>query len=149
MAEWYYVHTKHEENWVTYNTDVLNLLKLFMSMGWDHVSELRAETGLLFIPQVMYANDYSVMILTGENRRTRRKTCPSTTLSTTNPIWTDRGAKQGLRHLSHAHSWMRINGRDKEIGRYNGNGKQHVSKWRHKVKQSRYTPWRRLGGEEV
>jgi hypothetical protein len=27
------------------------------------------------------------MILTGENRRTRRKTCPSATLSTTNPTW--------------------------------------------------------------
>jgi hypothetical protein len=32
-------------------------------------------------------NDWSSgeMILTGENRRTRRKTCPSTTLFTTNP----------------------------------------------------------------
>jgi hypothetical protein len=26
-------------------------------------------------------------ILTGEKRRTRRKTCPSATLSTTNPTW--------------------------------------------------------------
>jgi hypothetical protein len=37
------------------------------------------------------------MILTGENRRTRKKTCPSATLSTTNPIWTDPCAKPGLR----------------------------------------------------
>jgi hypothetical protein len=37
------------------------------------------------------------MILTGENRRAPRKTCPSATLSTTNPIWIDRGAKPGLR----------------------------------------------------
>jgi hypothetical protein len=29
------------------------------------------------------------MKLTGENRRTRRKTCPSATSSTTNPTWTD------------------------------------------------------------
>jgi hypothetical protein len=36
-------------------------------------------------------------ILTGENRRTRRKTCPSATLSTTNPTWIDPGAKPGLR----------------------------------------------------
>jgi hypothetical protein len=31
------------------------------------------------------------MMLTGENRRTRRETCPSATLSTTNPTWTDPG----------------------------------------------------------
>jgi hypothetical protein len=37
------------------------------------------------------------MILTGKNRRTRRKTCPSATLSTTNPTWVDSGANQGLR----------------------------------------------------
>jgi len=30
------------------------------------------------------------MILTGENVRTRRKSCPSAILSTTNPTWTDR-----------------------------------------------------------
>jgi hypothetical protein len=35
-------------------------------------------------------------ILTGENRRTRRKTCPSATLSTTNPTWIDPGANLGL-----------------------------------------------------
>jgi hypothetical protein len=29
--------------------------------------------------------------LTGENRRTRRKTCPSATLSTTNPTWIEPG----------------------------------------------------------
>jgi hypothetical protein len=51
------------------------------------------------------------MILTGENRTTRRKTCPSATLSTTNPTWIDPGANPGLRgkrpatnHLSHT-SW--------------------------------------------
>jgi hypothetical protein len=37
------------------------------------------------------------MILTGENRRTRRKTCPSATLSSTNPTWIDPGANPGLR----------------------------------------------------
>jgi hypothetical protein len=31
------------------------------------------------------------MKLTGKNRSTRRKTCPSATLSTTNPTWTDPG----------------------------------------------------------
>jgi hypothetical protein len=37
------------------------------------------------------------MILTGENRRTRRKTCPSATLSSINPAWIDTGANPGLR----------------------------------------------------
>jgi hypothetical protein len=36
------------------------------------------------------------MILIGENRRTRRKTCPSATLSTTNATWTALDAKSGL-----------------------------------------------------
>jgi hypothetical protein len=36
-------------------------------------------------------------ILTGENRRTRSKTCPIVTLSTTNPTWIDSGANPGLK----------------------------------------------------
>jgi hypothetical protein len=36
------------------------------------------------------------MILTGENRKTRRKTCPIANLSTTNPTWIDPGANAGL-----------------------------------------------------
>jgi hypothetical protein len=36
-------------------------------------------------------------ILTGENRRTRRKICPSATLSTTNPTWIDLGANPVFR----------------------------------------------------
>jgi hypothetical protein len=38
------------------------------------------------------------MKLTGENRSTReKKTCPSATLPTTNPTWTDPGSNLGLR----------------------------------------------------
>jgi hypothetical protein len=37
------------------------------------------------------------MKFTGENRRTRGKTCRSATLSTTNPTWTDTGSNSGLR----------------------------------------------------
>jgi hypothetical protein len=37
------------------------------------------------------------IILTGENRRNGRKTCPSATLSTTNPTWNGPGANPGLR----------------------------------------------------
>jgi hypothetical protein len=36
-------------------------------------------------------------ILTGENRRSRRRTCPSATLATTNPTWINPGANPGLR----------------------------------------------------
>jgi hypothetical protein len=37
------------------------------------------------------------MKLTGKNRSTRGKTCPSATLSTTNPTWTDPGSNPGFR----------------------------------------------------
>jgi hypothetical protein len=37
------------------------------------------------------------MKLTAENRRTRGKTCPCATLSTTNPTWADPGSNPGLR----------------------------------------------------
>jgi hypothetical protein len=37
------------------------------------------------------------MKLTGENLNTRRRACPSATLSTTNPLWTDPGSGPGLR----------------------------------------------------
>jgi hypothetical protein len=37
------------------------------------------------------------MKLTEGNRSTRRKTCPSATLSTINPPWTDPGSNPGLR----------------------------------------------------
>jgi hypothetical protein len=36
------------------------------------------------------------MKLTGESRSTRGKTCPSATLSTTNPTWPDQGSNPGL-----------------------------------------------------
>jgi hypothetical protein len=37
------------------------------------------------------------MKLTRQNRSTRRETCPSATLSTTNATWTDPGSTPGLR----------------------------------------------------
>jgi hypothetical protein len=37
------------------------------------------------------------MKLTEENRSTRGKACPSATLSTTNPTWTDLRSNPGLR----------------------------------------------------
>jgi hypothetical protein len=54
------------------------------------------------------------MILTGENLRTLRKTCPSATLFNTNPTWIDPDANPGLRgerpvtnRLSHVKALIR------------------------------------------
>jgi hypothetical protein len=54
------------------------------------------------------------MKLTGANRRTRGKTCPSATLSATNPTWTDPGSNPGLRggrpatnRVSHGTAFMK------------------------------------------
>jgi hypothetical protein len=41
------------------------------------------------------------MKLTGENRSTRGKTCPSATLSTTNPTWTEPGSNPVTRIYLH------------------------------------------------
>jgi hypothetical protein len=63
--------------------------------------------GLLYNP-VMKVILFSVpsngvpVELTGENRSTWRKTCPSATLSTTNPTWTDPRWNRGLRGESPA-----------------------------------------------
>jgi hypothetical protein len=57
------------------------------------------------------------MKLTGENRSTWGKACPSATLSTTNPTWTDLGLNPGLRgerlatnRLSHGTAYRYISG---------------------------------------
>jgi hypothetical protein len=44
----------------------------------------------------MSMESQSGIILTGENQRTWRKTCPSPTLSTTNLTWIDMGTNVGL-----------------------------------------------------
>jgi hypothetical protein len=56
-------------------------------------------TGPLSIPHMIYEWIWSSggMILIRENRRTRRKSYPSATLSTINPILTELGAESGLR----------------------------------------------------
>jgi hypothetical protein len=52
---------------------------------------------LAYYPDDTSLESDSGMLFTGENRRTLRKTCPSATLSTTNPTWIDLGANPGLR----------------------------------------------------
>jgi hypothetical protein len=74
------------------------LCRLYITMGWDYVSELLPLTDILFIPGwYMSVENDSGMILTGQNRRTQRKTCPSATSSTANPTSTDQGANSELR----------------------------------------------------
>jgi hypothetical protein len=54
--------------------------------------------GPIFHPQNdMSMENYGGMILTGENRRTRRKTSPSANLYTRNPTRSDTGPKASLR----------------------------------------------------
>jgi hypothetical protein len=48
------------------------------------------------------------MILTEQNQITRRKTCPSATLSTTNPTWPDMGSNPGVRGKSPATNHLSI-----------------------------------------
>jgi hypothetical protein len=49
----------------------------------------------------MSMESYGGMILTGKNRRTRTESCPSATLSTTNPTLTEPGTNPGLRGKWH------------------------------------------------
>jgi hypothetical protein len=70
-------------------------------MGSDYVSELLPLTDILFIPQMIYEyGERRWKDIDRENLRTRRKTCPSATLSTTNPTWIDMGANPGLCHVT-------------------------------------------------
>jgi hypothetical protein len=58
---------------------------------------------------------YGGSTLTGENRRTRIKACPSSTSSATNPAWTDQGSNPGIRgenprtnRLSHGTAYVSV-----------------------------------------
>jgi hypothetical protein len=63
---------------------------MFMSMGWDYISELQPQTSPLFTPRwYMSVESYGIMILTGEKLRSLKKTCPSVTVPITNPPWTN------------------------------------------------------------
>jgi hypothetical protein len=72
---------------------------LFMSMGWDYVTELRLPTGLFLITQVIdtWVWSTSGVMLKGGNRIHRRNICPSATLPITNATWTASGENPGLR----------------------------------------------------
>jgi hypothetical protein len=72
-----------------------------MSMGWDHVSELRPPTGLLFIPQMMYEyGDPRWNDIDRGKPKNSEKTCPSTTLSLQIPHGLTRASAEIGRRLT-------------------------------------------------
>jgi hypothetical protein len=70
------------------------------------------------------------MKLTGENRSTRRKTCPSATLSTTNPTCTDPGANLGIRRGMLATNLL-SHGTALHLFNIRRDAKLHIWIWRH------------------
>jgi hypothetical protein len=106
-----------------------------------------ASSVLLLIPDVIY--EWSDSDNDRVNRGARRNPCPSATLSPISPILTDPSSNQGtrcdrpaanrLRHVTSLRTYVRAY-IQKDASSL------HICI---KVKQSRYTPWRRLGGEEV
>jgi hypothetical protein len=73
-----------------------------LKVGW--VRPKRGSLLMLHYPDDMSLESDGGMILTGENQRTWRKTCPSATLSTTNSTWIDpglRGERPATNDLSH------------------------------------------------
>jgi hypothetical protein len=64
-----------------------------------HVNEVRQclwTAATVHPPRDMSMKSHGRMILTGENQRTRKGTCPSATFSTKNSTWTDPGMNWGL-----------------------------------------------------
>jgi hypothetical protein len=55
---------------------------VFMSTGWDYISELRPPMGILFMTKLyMSMESHGGMILTGENEISGRNFCPSVSLT--------------------------------------------------------------------
>jgi hypothetical protein len=66
-------------------------------MEWEYVSNCVHQRSYCSYPRwYMSMKNHDEIILTGKNRRTRRKICTSAILSTKNPTWTEPGAKPGL-----------------------------------------------------
>lgn len=82
-----------------YITNMVVIDICIVAMGWDYVSvDLQPLTGPLSISQMIYDLLWSNsgIVLTGKNQRTPWKTCPSATLSCTNPSWIVPGTNLGL-----------------------------------------------------
>jgi hypothetical protein len=74
--------------------------RIFFPWRWGGSSAqawMPTYVSILRIPQMIWVWRATVELYwQGKNRRTRRKTCPSATLSTTNPTWIDTDANPGL-----------------------------------------------------
>jgi hypothetical protein len=69
----------------------------YCSCRWgETVSGLRPPMGLLLIPQMAYEHGALMELYWQGKTESQRKSCPSTTFSTTNLIWTELDAKPGL-----------------------------------------------------
>jgi hypothetical protein len=83
-------------------------LKLLLLSRWGETMSLWNwdQSDSLPIPKMICERIWNSdrMIVTGENRRTRRKNYPSASLSTTYSIWTDMNAKPCLRGESQCSS---------------------------------------------
>jgi hypothetical protein len=88
------LRTKYKPTRATLNGAFIWKWKVFSPEGGVGQTQawLPTYVSILRIPQMMSLESDGGMILTGESRRPRRKTCHSATLSTTNPTWIDPGA---------------------------------------------------------
>jgi hypothetical protein len=108
-ASWQNIHLEFKENKLAQRS-----LLLFMSMGWDYVSELRPPTGLLFFPRWYMSMEHWCNDTDRWKLKNSEKNLPIATLFTTNHRGTDLGANSGLRsdrpttnHPSHGTAWHR------------------------------------------
>jgi hypothetical protein len=74
------------------------LLSCSCSCRWGETMSLNCGHKWVYCSSTRYITmeSHGGMILTGEKRRTRIKTCPSATFSTKNHVWTDLVANLGL-----------------------------------------------------
>jgi hypothetical protein len=81
-----------------YLKNVFDVTTLLSSCRWGEAMSLNCghQQARCSSPRYMSMESHGGMILTGENRKTWRETCPSSTLSTINPTWTDPGVNPGL-----------------------------------------------------
>jgi hypothetical protein len=118
----------------------------------------------MFIPQVIYERDEPKRNDIERGKPKNGKTCSSATFFTTNSTWTELDATKGLcgerpatNRLSNCRATLMMDDGDSRSSETLFIIYQTTQQWRavrkrfskKKVKQSRYTPWRRLGGEDV
>jgi hypothetical protein len=83
-----------------------SLVRILRQLNPVHTRTSYFLRSILILSLLLWVNMVSGgMVMTGENRRTRRKIFPSATLFSTNPTWTDLGSKPGLRGDKRLTAW--------------------------------------------